>query len=165
MGVAPGLMYTTTMWAMMLGCLVVATGAMHMDKKLDSKVSSPSNPFVNLATLGSTTCAAGCQQCGVANAASYSSGCQVATCTAGFQPSEDQQSCEACNVANAASYSSGCQVNTCVTGFRRSANQQSCEACNVANAASYSSGCQVATCTAGFQPSMDQQSCEACNVA
>jgi len=136
-----------------------------MDKKLDSKVSSPSNPFVNLATLGSTTCAAGCQQCGVANAASYSSGCQVATCTAGFQPSEDQQSCEACNVANAASYSSGCQVATCIAAFQPSMDQQSCEACNVANAASFSSGCQVATCTAAFRPSLDQQSCEACNVA
>merc|ERR1711937_1665 len=88
-----GLMYTTTMWAMMLGCLVVATGAMHMVNKPDSKVSSPSNPL-NLATLGSNTCAAGCRACNVANAVTYSSGCQVATCVEGMGPSADKQSCE-----------------------------------------------------------------------
>merc|ERR1712176_543781 len=117
-----GLMYTTTMWAMMLGCLVVATGAMHMVNKPDSKVSS-----LNLATLGSNTCAAGCRACNVANAVTYSSGCLVDTCVAGFRPSANSETCEACNVANAASYSSGCQVATCVEGMGPSADKQSCE--------------------------------------
>jgi len=121
-------MYTTTMWAIMLGYLVVATGAMHLVNKPGSKVSSPSNPFVNLATQGSSnTCAAGCQPCGVTNAVTYSSGCQVATCIAGLEPSADSATCEACNVANAASYSSGCQVATCVPGMGPSADSATCE--------------------------------------
>merc|ERR1712113_434523 len=101
---------------------------MHLVNKPGSKVSSPSNPFVNLATQGSSnTCAAGCQPCGVTNAVTYSSGCQVETCIAGMEPSADSATCEACNVANAASYSSGCQVATCVPGMGPSADSATCE--------------------------------------
>merc|ERR1712066_86529 len=115
-------MYTTTMWAVMLGCLVVATGAMHMVNKLDSKV----NP-ATLALEEGNTCAAGCRPCGVANAASYSSNCLVDTCNTGFRPSANSETCEDCQVADAVEYSSGCQVASCIDGMKPSADRQSCE--------------------------------------
>ena len=87
-----------------------------------------------------------CAACNIAQAVSYSSGCEVSACTTGWEVSDDQNQCdanvclcpdgvpasgEACTVDGA----NMCQ--SCNTGFELSADNTACDGKNDAFASSF----------------------------
>ena len=103
-----------------------------------------------------------CIGCDIPHAPTFGSGCEVASCGAGYKVSDSKTACVACSIPHATSYAADCAVAGCESGYTVAEDGTACTACAVPHAQSFGSGCEVASCDAGYK--LSEGACIGCSV-